>query len=130
MKYLKILEILKDNSFFRKKFKYILVIGIGGILIFGGLFIYVSYTAFNQVAKLGKDFDFFEATKNIPVISNVSCMDKAKSLMNVTAWIETPPMDNLIKLKQVCLEERTIICESPGCESQREIKTVKKGEYI
>lgn len=130
MKSLKFLEIMKDNSFFRKKIKYILIFGIGSILILGGIFIYVGYSAFNHVAKLGGNFNFFEATKNIPVISNVACMDKAQSLMNVAAWIGTPPMDNLIKLKQVCLEEKTIICESPGCESSREVKIVKKGEYL
>ncbi len=121
---------MKLNSFIKKKFKYLVVIGIGGILIFGGLFIYVGYSAFKNLAKLGKDFDLYEATKNIPVISNVACMDKAKSLMNVTAWIETPPMDNLIKLKQVCLEQTTVICESPGCDSLREIKLTKKGEQV
>lgn len=121
---------MKNNSYFRKKLKYFLIIGIGGIFIFGGLFIYAGYSAFNHVAKLGKNFNFFEATKNIPVISNVACLDKAQSLMNLTAWTENPPMDNLIKLKQVCLQERTIICESPGCESVREIKPVIKGEYI
>lgn len=113
-----------------KKIKYLLIMGIGGILIFGGLFIYVSYTAFNQVANLGKNFNFTQFTKNIPVISNVACMEKAQRLMNLPAWIETPPIENLKKLKQVCLEERTIICESPECDSKREIKTIEKGAYI
>lgn len=121
---------MKMKYFIKKNLKYLIVIGIGGILIFGGLFIYLSYSVINHVAKLGKDFDFFEATKNIPVISNVACMDKAKSLMNVAAWIDTPPTDNLKKLKQVCLEETTVICETPGCESLREVKIIKKGEQV
>lgn len=121
---------MKMKYFIKKNLKYLIVIGIGGILVFGGLFIYLSYSVISHVANLGKDFDISAVAKNIPVVSNVACMDKAKSLMNVTAWIGTSPMDNLIKLKQVCLEETTVICNSPECDSPREIKIIKQGEQV
>ena len=121
---------MKMKYFIKKNLKYLIVIGIGGLLIFGGLFIYLSYSVISHMANLGKDFDISAVTKNIPVVSNVACVDKAKSLMNVAAWIDTPPMDNLIKLKQICLEETTVICETPGCESLREVKNIKKGEQV
>lgn len=106
MMLLEMINRMKRHSDFQKKLKYFLIFGIGGFLIFGGIAIYLSFSAINYVAGLGQNFNFNEATKNIPIISNVACLENAKSLMNIQVWIEKPAMDNILKLKQVCLQEK------------------------
>lgn len=130
MKILKFFEMMKNNSLLRKNLKYLIIIGVGGIIVVGGLFVYLSFYVVNHAVNLGKNFNFPAVTKNIQMLSTVECRDKALSLFNAGSWVDTSPSENLLKLKQVCLEEKPKICKTQECNEQRQINNLNKGEYI
>ncbi|MBM9615682.1 hypothetical protein JWJ90_15545 [Desulfobulbus rhabdoformis] len=99
----------KANDQLKRKLKIFLGIGCLGMLLLGGLILWVGFTAVQQVAQIGRDVNIKEQVENltggvrdIPAVVKVGCWEKVQSLMNIQVWLETPLSENITSLKDAC----------------------------
>lgn len=132
---LEVIRKLKSKPHLMRKLKIFAVIGFVGFLITGALTIWAGVAAFNYVATKATEVAHSPVTqmnveslktefKRIPKTQALNCWGKAQSLMAVQPWLERSAIDNLIDLKVVCLEGKTVLCEGHECN---QIHTVEGG---
>ncbi len=102
-----------SNDTFKRYLKIFLGIGCLGLLLVGGLSIWVGVGTVKSVADLSTDPKMQQQVQelksdisNMPALVKVGCWEKMQSLMNVQIWLETPVAENIQSLKEACLEEK------------------------
>lgn len=111
----KILKKIESNKNLKRKLKIIVVVGIVGVIIISTLTVWIGFKAVNYVATKTKEagqapvvqayvHNINSEFKTLSKNHVVSCWGKAQSLIAIQVWIERSALDNLIDLKNACID--------------------------
>ena len=116
--FLKILNKLKSRKDLRRKLKIFVIVGLFGFFVITTFAVWIGFKAYDYVASntnnLGQSPLVKTHTQNIKseltaLSTNqvLSCWRHAQSLVAIKVWLERSAIDNLIDLKNACLENRS-----------------------
>lgn len=102
-----IIKNLQRNPHLMRKLKVAAIIGFAGILITGGLLIWIGLSTVDYLTSKTKQVIVSTTKESSPLtkISIESCWGKARSLIAIEPWLIKPPLDNFKELKLACEEK-------------------------
>ena len=116
---------LQTTPSLKKKLKIFVGVALVGLVLSGGLALYLGVVGVKYVASIGSNVDVARhaqvlksKVEGIPAIAKVECLETVQGLMNIERLLSVPLMDNFQTLKRACFEE-----------SIKEPETGKENEY-
>ncbi len=119
------LKKLKSNPQLARKLKVFALVGIVGIILAGGLAIWVGISAVNYVFNTANQVvSSPTAQQQLNTVKDqlqqvefqpLSCWNKTQNLLTAQPWLESSAIDNLRNLKTACFYSTPTTCEGSKC---------------
>jgi len=121
-----LLDKLRHNHQFKRKFKVILSLSLVGILMVGALVIWAGITTVQYVASVGTNSKLQEQVQNaknelqkFPAVTKIDCWNQVQNLLKVETWLKNPLADTFNNLKIACLTTTSTVCKGAECNSPK-----------
>lgn len=122
-----------------RKFKIFALVGLVGFVLTGAVAIWAGVKAINYVAQSASQVDVTQKLEqakgelaSAPALLATGCWEKAKSMLSVGLWLETPVAQNLASLKQACLDRKQSSppCEGAECNMKEKLNAAPRGGQV
>ncbi len=123
---LKVINNLKQKPHLMRKLKIFIVLIFISITVLGSFGIWLAYKATNYVTLKTSEIISSQLNqsqvdqvktqlKEFTQLQAVSCWAQAQNLMNITAWLSKPAVENLFSLRDACFNKIAPDCAGKDC---------------